>query len=57
MTVAHVHLVPLEQGRDRIAAGAVCAMKGQARDYWPRDNFDEELRAMLIEEDRDRSYL
>lgn len=45
--VAHISFVRVEDGRELIAKGAVCAMKGTARDFWPRDVFDEELRALL----------
>ena len=42
-------LVPLEQGRELIMQGAICAMKGQSRDYWPTDALDDELRVLLME--------
>ena len=49
--IAHLTLAPLTDGRELIDEGrAVCAMRGQARDYWPVDLFDEELRALLKEE-------
>ena len=47
--IPHITLVPMEQGRGLIMEGAICAMKGQARDYWPRDALDDELRVLLME--------
>lgn len=47
--IPHITLVPLEQGRGLIMEGAICAMKGQRRDYWPRDALDDELRVLLME--------
>lgn len=48
--IAHVTLALPHEGRELIDSGkAICAMKGQPRDYWPRDPLDEELRELLRE--------
>lgn len=56
--VAHVTLAGKgHEGQRLIQEGAVCAMKGQQRAYWPSDPFDDELRALLAEEARQDAHI